>query len=68
MAKKLADQDKQRQDDAKLLFALQKVQEAFSRLEKHYDKIDVNDLKCLEQVRQIVAQIAVKYQHAAKAD
>ena len=68
MAKKLADHDKQRQDDAKVLLALQKVEEAFSRLKIHYDRIDVNDLKCLEEVRQIVAQIAVKYQHAAKAD
>ncbi len=68
MANKLADHDRQRQDDAKVLLALQKVQEAFSRLEKHYDKIDVNDLKCLEEVRQIVAQVAAKYQHAAKAD
>ena len=51
-----------------MLLALQKVEQAFSRLETHYDKTDVNDLKCLEEVRQIVAQIAVKYQHAAKAD
>ena len=68
MAKKLTDHDKQRQDDAKVLLALQKVEQAFSRLETHYDKIDVNDLKCLEEVRQIVAQVAAKYQHAAKAD
>ena len=45
----------------------QKVQEAFNKLEKHYDKIDVNDLKSLEEVRQIVTQITEKYQHA-KAD
>jgi hypothetical protein len=68
MAKKLTDHDKQRQDDAKVLLALQKVEQAFSMLEIHYDKIDVNDLKCLEEVRQIVAQVAAKYQHAAKAD
>ena len=68
MANKLADHDKQRQDDAKVLLALQKVQEAFSGLEKHYDDIYVNDRTCLEEVRQIVAQIALKYQPAAKAD
>ena len=68
MANKLADHDKQRQDDAKVLLALQKVEQAFSGLETHYDKIDVNDLKCLEEVRQIVAQVAAKYRHAAKTD
>jgi hypothetical protein len=68
MAKKLTDHDKQRQDAAEVLLALQKVEQTFSRLETHYDKIDVNDLKCLEEVRQIVSQIAVKYQHAANAD
>ena len=68
MAKKLADHDKQRQDDAKVLLALQNVEQAFSRLKIHCDRIDVNDLKCLEEVRQIVAQIALKYQPAAKAD
>jgi len=68
MTKKLTAGDKQKRDDAKVFFGLQKVQEAFSKLEKHYDKIDVNDLKSLEEVRQIVTQIAEKYQHAAKAD
>ena len=68
MTKKLTADDKQKRDDAKVFFGLQKVQEAFSELEKHYDKIDVNDLKSLEEVRQIVAQIAEKYQHATKAD
>ena len=51
-----------------MLLALQKVEQAFSRLETHYDKTDVNDLKCLEEVRQIVTQVAAKYQHASKAD
>lgn len=68
MTKKLTAHDKQKHDDAKVLSGLQKLQEAFSKLEKHYGKIDVNDLKSLEEVRQIVAQIAEKYQHAAKAD
>jgi len=68
MTKQLTADDKQKRDDAKVFFGLQKVQDAFSKLEKHYDKIDVNDLKSLEEVRQIVAQIAEKYQHAAKAD
>ena len=68
MTKKLTADDKQKRDDAKVFFGLQKVQEAFSKLEKHYDKIDVNDLKILEEVRQIVAQISEKYQYSAKAD
>ena len=67
MTKKLTADDKQKRDDAKVFFGLQKVQEAFSKLEKHHNRINVNDLKSLEEVRQIVAQIAEKYQHA-KAD
>ena len=68
MTKILTADDKQKRDDAKVFLGLQKMQEAFSKLEKHYDRINVNDLKSLEEVRQIVAQIAAKYQHSAKAN
>ena len=51
MTKKLTADDKQKRDDAKVFFWLEEVQDAFSKLEKHYDKINVIDLKSLEEVR-----------------